>query len=350
MTEALLSARRRVAAIRASSLTIYDPITVGDPDLWLPAGELEVLLDHDLRGISLAGLPLRTRSKVVNEHLCRALGYPVPPKFSRTQPRFPGQMFDKYVQKADNLQVWNEELAPTRRYVLIRVSDTAEVVRVKVVTGDALARLDTTGTLTKKYQARWVAGESPTELVTPHDTGTLASVLRASARLQPSASPVDPPDPGQLFSIAELFARLAPLVGVQFADAGHDQERNRGAALHRLVCERLGYSNYRDDGRFPDVRHQLLEVKLQTAPTVDLGLVRPDSSEPLDLSMVDRCQVRHCDVRYAVFGANLAAGHVTVTHLILSTGEGFFLRFPQFQGNVLNAKLQIPLPRGFFET
>ena len=89
-------------AIAASGLTIYDPIEIGDPDLWVPAPELEALLDQRLRGISLAGLALRTRSKVVKESVCRALGYPVPLSFKKTQPRFVGQMFDTYAQKANN--------------------------------------------------------------------------------------------------------------------------------------------------------------------------------------------------------------------------------------------------------
>jgi hypothetical protein len=40
----------------------------------------------------------------------------------------------------------------------------------------------------------------------------------------------------------------------------------------------------------------------------------------------------------------------TLTHFFLTTGVAFFTRFPQFQGKVLNAKLQIPLPADFFVT
>jgi len=111
----------------------------------------------------------------------------------------------------------------------------------------------------------------------------------------------------------------------------------------------LGYTDYRDDGQFPDVRHQLLEVKLQTSPTIDLGLVRPDSEEALDVPKVKGQQIRHCDVRYALFYATTDGQIVTLTHLFLTTGEKFFTRFPQFQGKVLNKKLQIPLPANFFD-
>jgi hypothetical protein len=155
---------------------------------------------------------------------------------------------------------------------------------------------------------------------------------------------------GQLLAIVVIFKRLSRLVGRNFADAGFDQERLRGAALHRLVCGALGYASYQDDGQFPDVRHQLLEVKLQTAGTIDLGLVRPDSLEVLDIPMIERQQIRHCDVRYAIFYGSIAKGKVNLSHLFVTTGQRFFDRFPQFQGKVLNKKLQIPLPTDFFDT
>ena len=163
------------------------------------------------------------------------------------------------------------------------------------------------------------------------------------------ASPINDPQPAHLLPIREIFERLQTLIGEGFADIGYDQERNRGAELHRHVCHHLGYADYRDDGRYPDVRHQLLEVKLQTSPTIDLGLVRPDSEEALDVPNIDGRQIRHCDVRYALFYAETDGEHVTLTHLFLTTGEKFFSRFPQFQGKVLNKKIQIPLPADFFE-
>lgn len=338
-----------VSKIRRSGLSIYDPIQIGDPNLWIPTPELEALLDAGMRDISLAGLPLRTRSKVVKEAVCRVLGYPVPSSFKKTQPRFPGQMFDTYTQKSNNLQVWNEELSSTRRYVIIRVNKDDVVIQVKVVTGDSLALLDTTGTLTQKYQARCIVGNVPTELVTATDTARIIPFLDKTTDSKRLVSPVYHPGFGEILPIEFVYRLLSALVGAKFKDAGADQERNRGAALHRLVCQALGYANYQDDGQFPDVRHQLLEVKLQTSQTIDLGLVTPASEEPLDVPMISGQQLRHCDVRYAIFYARIEQGEVTLTHLFVSTGEGFFARFPQFQGKVLNAKLQIPLPSDFFD-
>ncbi len=344
-----MEAQAYVDAIRASGLTIYDPIVVGDPQLWIPTPELEELLNEALRGLNLGGMPLRTRSKVLKGKVCAALGYPLPTSFKKTKPRFPGQFFDTYVQKANNLQVWNEELSPTRRYVIVRVTDAGIVSRVKVVTGDTLALLDTTGTLTSKYQAQCIPGLAKTELVTSTDTERVASFVDAAVDIRSVATPVKQPQAGELLPIAEIFQRLALLVDERFVDLGADQERNRGGKLHQMVCAALGYSSYQDDGQFPDVRHQILEVKLQTSPTIDLGLVRPDSIEALDVPMIRGQQVRHCDVRYAVFYATIAGGYIELTNLFLTTGESFFKRFRQFQGKVLNAKLQIPLPAKFFD-
>jgi hypothetical protein len=342
--------RQYVAAIRAKGLSIYDPIPIGDPDFWIPTPELQALLDDGLRGTFLGGLPLRTRSKVVKSRVCEVLGYPIPSSFTKTKPRFPGQFFDTYAQKSNNLQVWNEELSASRRYVLIRVSEDGVITRVKVVTGDALALLDTTGTLTKKYQASCIPSAQTTELISAQDTARLLPFVRSNIDLSRFATPVLYPETGQILPIKELFSRLSTLVGKRFPDAGADQERNRGATLHRLACKALGYPTYQDDGQFPDIRHQLLEVKLQTSPTIDLGLVTPKSVEPLDVPMIYRKQIRHCDVRYGIFYGEVANGMVEVTHFFMTTGAAFFTRFPQFQGRVLNAKLQIHLPADFFDT
>jgi hypothetical protein len=337
------------SAIEASGKDIYSPIDVGDLDYWIPTLQLETLLNAGMRGTYLAGLPLRTRSKLVKTAVCSALGYPVPKSFAKTQPRFPGQQLDTYAQKSLNLQIWNEELSPTRRYAIIQVLADDVIGRVKVVNGQELALLDTTGTITTKYQARLERRGETHELISALDTEPLRPHLKPGAAFSPAVSPIGEPSSGEILPVAEIFKRLAPLVGVSFVDPGVDQERNRGAALHRLVCERLGYSRYEDKGQFPDVRHQLLEVKLQTSPTIDLGLVLPSSEERLDIRQLGSHHPRHCDTRYAMFFADTDGKSVSLTHLFVTTGADFFGRFRRFEGKVTNGKIQIPLPRYFFD-
>lgn len=347
MTEPTKTPDEYVAAIKRSGLSIYSPIPVGS-DLWIPTPTLEVLLNRELVGKSLAGLPLRTRSKVVKSLVCTAMGYPIPSSFTKTQPRFPSQDFDTYTQKSNNLQIWNEEITPTRRYAIIQISENDIMTMVIVISGENLARLDTTGTLTQKYQARLNVGTSTVELIADTDTSVLAPNVSPIVTIR-NYNPTDHPSVGTLLPIRTIFEKLTPLIGQRFPDRGRDQERNRGADLHGLVCSALGYTNYQDNGQFPDVLHQLLEVKLQTSPTIDLGLVTPDSSETLDVPMLNGHQIRHCDVRYALFYATTDGREVVLTHFYLTTGQAFFVRFPQFGGKVLNKKLQIPLPANFFK-
>lgn len=335
-------------AIASSGKDIYFPFEVGNADYWIPTFQLEKLLNEGLKGLSLAGLALRTRSKVVKVAVCEALGYPVPKSFTKTQPRFFGQQLDTYTQKSLNLQIWNEELSPSRRYAIIQITDDDVVGKIKVINGQELAILDTTGTITSKYQAGLDVGSDNHELVSRLDTLPMQLHVQSAGRFDAAISPIQEPQSGMLLPIADIFDRLSPLVGVSFADPGRDQERNRGAALHRLVCERLGYSRYEDNGQFPDIRHQLLEVKLQTSRTIDLGLVLPSSTGHMDIQQVGNFHPRHCDTRYAMFYATTDGKEVTLTHLFVTTGADFFNRFRRFEGKVINGKIQIPLPRDFF--
>jgi hypothetical protein len=336
--------------ISDSNLSIYDPVNGKNQDLWIPTSELERILNEGLRGFSISGLPLRTRSKVIKRKICEILGYPVPETFQKTQPRFLGQLFDTYIQKANNLQIWNEDISSSRRYVIIQVSADDIVGKIRVVTGEFLATLDKTGTFTQKYQARLTPKDEVVELVVSRDTDVMSQLLMDNS--YPTSfmsSPTQNPSKKSILPIQVIFERLKNLIGKRFRNIGNDQERNRGEQLHRLVCEALGYNNFSDDGQFPDVRHQLLEIKLQTSPTIDLGLVRPNSTEFLDIPSIDGINLRHCDVRYALFAATLNGEFVTITQFFLITGEAFFSRFPQFGGKVINKKLQIPLPKDFFE-
>ena len=342
-----LSSNKYKTAILRSGLSIYDSVEVGSK-LWIPSLDLDRILNKGLKGESLAGLSPRTRSKVVKEKICGVLGYPVPKSFKKVQPRFSGQNFDTYVQKSNNLQIWNEELSPERRYVIIRVDEDDIISKVRVINGDQLAVLDTTGTLTQKYQARLNIKDHDVELISKNDTQLLKSIMTASGSQPTLNNPVEYPTSDSLLPISIIFKELSKIIGYSFKDLGAIQDRNRGGAIHEYVCEALGYKLHKDNGQFPDVLNQLLEVKLQTSPTIDLGLVSPDSKALLDLPQIKKKQIRHCDVRYAIFGAKIIKDKVCITNLFLSTGEDFFKRFPRFEGNITNKKIQIPLPKNFF--
>ncbi|NDY55613.1 restriction endonuclease [Desulfovibrio sulfodismutans] len=340
-----------VENIRKSKISIYDNISYDDSKLWIPREELEYILNKKLYGLSIGDLPLRTRSKVIKESVCRALGYDVPSSFTKTQPRFPGQDFDTYSQKSNNLQIWNEEISPSRRYVIIQIIDNTRIGRIKVLLGEELAAYDKTGTLTTKYQARLTSVKDKSELISSVDTERINTFVNSFPYVNlGELRPVDNPSKKSFLSIRSIFDKLTSLIGTSFADLGFDQERNRGFELHKLICLSLGYKSYEDNGQFPDLKNQLLEVKLQTSPTIDLGLICPDDTSELDIKNDFGVKVRHCDVRYALFYASIRDGIVTLTNLYLSSGEKFFSRFPRFEGKIVNKKIQLPLPSNFFSS
>lgn len=338
---------QKLRAIRNSKLSIYDSLA-NRPDLFLTVDELEVALIEKLRGLALGSYPIRTRSKVFKSAVCEALGYPVPATFQKVQPRFPGQDFDTYVQKSNNLQIWNEEISATRRYVVARPDAKGIIKAVRVLTGEALAKLDKTGTLTKKYQARRKSGRTSSCLLSTYDTNHVISEFLPVNNVDlSSVSPTAKPSKRHVLSVKAIYAQLLNLVGTKIPDPGHDQERNRGAGLQRAICTALNLKDYADKGQWPDILSQALEIKLQTAQTIDLGLVLPNSRTP---AQEVGATIEHRDIRYAVFyGDKQEDGTVLLTSVVVTTGEDFFNEFDKFGGKVINAKLQIPLPGDFFD-
>lgn len=337
--------REYIRNILESRLSIYDPIDPDDRDLFIPTYALERMLSNALVGLSLFGLPLRTRSKAVKTEICRALGYPVPVSFKKTRPKFPGQNFDVYTQKSLNVQIWNEEVDANRRYVILRIDQNDSITAVRVISGEQLASYDRTGTLTRKYQARMQSyGRNICSLA---DTET---VWKWGAHNTCSFKNVNPnhyPSREQLLDIMEVFSRLLPMIGTSIDYVAAVQERNRGAELHAMICNQLGYSIYEDDGAYPDIANQLLEIKLQTSPTIDLGLHSPEDGEKI-VSIGDTTFYSR-DVRYAIFDGAVRGNRVYLQNLYLVTGEDFSSYFPLFQGKGINKKLQLPLPLHFFD-
>lgn len=333
-----------VQNIRESGLTIYDSISPSNPYLYIPTPKLEIILSEALTGKSLAGLALRTRSKAVKTAICKALGYPVPKSFVKIQPRFPGQNFDVYTQKSLNVQIWNEKIDGSRRYVFLRVNDDDTITSVRVVSGDELAKYDRTGTLTRKYQA--TMNSYGYNICSSDDTASVRDWIVDSSNITIDNYPNSVPRKTQLLRITEMFRRLQPMVGKSISYLDAVQERNRGAELHSMICKYLGYSLYEDDGTYPDILNQLLEVKLQTSPTIDLGLHSPADGERI--ITVPGKSFYSQDIRYAIFDGIVSGDRIILNNLYLVTGEDFTTYFPLFKGKGTNAKIQLPLPYDFF--
>jgi len=333
-----------IIKISNSKFSIYDEVEINGP-LWISNIELQEILKNALNHISLYGMPPRSRSKFVKEKICIALGYPIPKTFIKTRPRFLGQNFDVYVQKSNNLQIWNEEISDERRYVLIKVTED-KISNVRVINGRELQDLGTTGTLTIKHQATFKP-LAKKAMCLSSDSESIKNLLSNSPDCT-LCSPSSPPTLQSLYSIETIFDLLSPLVGSEINSVGFDQDRNRGTEIHKLSCQRLGYSNYSDNGQFPDILNQLLEIKLQTSPTIDIGKELPSSNEFCREIRIEKISVRNSDIRYAIFGGQNNGSKTIITELYVVNGANFYNYFPAFKGKIINKKIQIPLPNRYF--
>ena len=206
-----------------------------------------------------------------------------------------------------------------------------------------------TGTMTSKYQAKFTgAQQMESELFDTKDTANLLSQISDKNPKSFTQSPSKPPAPNDLLSISEIYKRLLSLVEVEFLNPGADQERKRGEVLQKLVCTALGYAEYGDTGQFPDILNQLLEIKLQTSPTIDLGNILPTSEQSLNTGKGGIESLHYKDARYAVFYGKVTEDKIILTKLVVLTGESFFKRFQKFEGKVVNKKVQLRLPDSFF--
>jgi hypothetical protein len=160
-------------------------------------------------------------------------------------------------------------------------------------------------------------------------------------------SPTVLPTPGHVLTISAIYSRIETLVGKTFVDPGVIQERLRGVVLQQEICRLLELGPYADGGQFPDILSQALEVKLQLSRTIDLGLIAPEqTNEARELGN----GLRYCDARYAiVYGRRDAIDQLSITDVVVTTGQDFFTDFRQFEGKIQNKKLQIPLSRDFSE-
>jgi hypothetical protein len=232
----------------------------------------------------------------------------VPPK-RKGVPRLLREFVDTYIVTSGtsyNLQVWNRNPSePTPqieysdgsllrandvRFILMRVDVERHLIRSIVVATPEYIRdhFGKFGKPTIKEQMiilprarQQVLSMNPPILFYPDD----AAVSRQFSKcvIQQTARIHDTP-------AAETTLRLeairdfvqAKLIGRRIEP---NATKNRGQELELIMSSGLGYKVTTGDvliGGYPDIRHQALEVKIQDAPTVDLGRYSPQFDEPVD--------------------------------------------------------------------
>jgi hypothetical protein len=153
----------------------------------------------------------------------------------------------------------------------------------------------------------------------------------------------DIPEQGELFSIEVIREKVvASLLGTTIAPAS---TKTRGQALEQIVANLLGYIPNATDllaGGYPDIRHQLLEVKIQDSPTVDLGAFSPAFEETLSFSN----SITTRDVRYLI--ALMDAKYATVQGIVLCSGSLLGEHFAYVSDTSFKSQRSIPM--SFFDS
>ncbi len=234
--------------------------------------------------------------------------YRIVPPGKKGVPRILREFLDTYIVTSGlsyNLQVWNRNpnadsvqvefaegpslLASDVRFVFVRVDMKTNKIRSVAILSPKyiVVNFGRFGRPTVKHQliitstarAQLLAGSPP--IIFHSDEPSVAKMARPHPDLH-GASIRDLPEPGRLVSLETIRdIVLKRIVGSKIAAAA---TKTRGQLLETLVAGLLGYEVNAEDflaGGYPDIAHQALEVKVQDAPTVDLGKFSPQFNEPV---------------------------------------------------------------------
>jgi hypothetical protein len=291
----------------------------------------------------------------------------VPPK-GKGVPKITREFIDTYIVTSGNsynLQVWNrlpasntllikydsgESLKCTDvRFVFVRIDLAKSIVAsVIVLTAEYIEKhFGKFGKPTIKHQllisskVRKSIFESSDKILSFPDSKKLSYNITHDYT-PPKSGMVEEPDIRELYSIALLKEMVAKkLIGRKLDAAA---TKNRGQALERMVLELLGYTVKENEllyGAFPDIRNQLLEVKVQDSPTVDLGRFSPEREEVV----IEEKNLTTFDVRYLIALTNPKTE--IIEGIILTPGERLGDIFSYVSSE--SYKCQRNIPMSFFE-
>ncbi len=314
-----------------------------------------------------SGLTIVQRKHWLTYEALKLLGYKKPEglrtkEARESKPKFRNQMMDIFVQKHNNLQVWNYipyiEKRHNCRYIIFKVDDE-KVLGLIIKTGKELKDWDVTGTKTIKWQAIVTdkTRKKASNKILLSDSDPIFSKFNFNKKnLDPIEKRIEnikkiniknslncEPNPKFLITINELENLLKPILGIEIEPIG---EKLIGQKFQGIVAEKIGYTFEEgesiDSGQFPDMLHQLIETKIQISPTIDLGFHLPISKEPLNFNW-NKNQITTRDIRYIIAIANKTdKDKVKINGIVITSGNEFEKFFSLCEGT--NFKVQMIIP------
>ena len=287
----------------------------------------------------------------------------LPPK-GKGVPKITREFIDTYIVTSGtfyNLQVWNR--VPTAesllikyesgdslkctdvRFIFVRIDTMKSIVAsILILTPEYIEhKFGKFGNPTIKHQlliSKKVRNEiynSKNKILTFPDSLRLSRYVRHDYQTPASAMIADP-DLQNLFSI-ELLRKIVgeKLIGFKLPVA---PTKTRGQAVEKKVLELLDYQIKESDllcGGFPDIKNQLLEVKIQDSPPVDLDKFSPEKEEQI----IERPMLTTFDVRYLIALTNPQTE--IIEGVIISPGEKLGELFSYVSAQSYKCQRSIPM-------
>ena len=291
----------------------------------------------------------------------------VPPK-RKGIPRIAREFIDTYIITTGtsyNLQVWNRIPASNTllikyesgeslyckdvRFIFVRIeSSKSEIASIIILTPEYIEqKFGKFGRPTIKHQllistkARAAIYQRDDKILSFPDSKKLTYFITQDYK-PPQSAMVEEPKLKELYSISLLKEMVAKkLIGKKLDSAA---TKNRGQSLERMTLELLGYQATKNNllyGGFPDIKNQLLEVKVQDSPTVDLGRFSPEKEEII----IHDKNLTTFDVRYLIALTNPKTE--IIEGIILSPGEKLGELFSYVSDQ--SYKCQRAIPMAFFD-
>lgn len=167
------------------------------------------------------------------------------------------------------------------------------------------------------------------------DTKRMSGICRKTYK-QPTEKMTEFPEESKPFCI-ELLSKLIAEKLLETKLQSTDT-KNRGQILERKTMSLLGYKSNLVGG-YPDVPNQLLEVKVQDSPTIDLGKYSPEFEEIIYSNITTK------DIRYLIALTNSKTNLIESVVLVSGKELGDIFSFV----SDTSFKCQRSIPMSFFE-
>jgi len=307
--------------------------------------------------------------KLITEHLLSnyipeaATEYEIVPPKQKGVPAFLREYIDTYIVTtgaAYNLQVWNRNpnsasvqvvlkekehlLASDVRFVLGKLSSDGTIDSIVIMTPDYIEKaFGKFGNPTIKQQL--IISDKKRDEIIKNRSLVVGDISLPKKLIDESCEHISSDS-----SIKDEPVKVLPLshIDKQITDSLIGEKldislstKQRGQQLERLVAYKLGYKKTQEmlEGGFPDIRNQMLEVKVQDSPTIDLGRYSPQFEEYINDAFTTRT------IRYLIALTNAMNG--SIDGIVLVPGEELGKYFTYVAEK--NYKCQRSIPMEFFE-